>query len=28
LAYLPPSHAPPSNAWSTTIWHNMWQCKC
>jgi hypothetical protein len=26
--FLPPSHASPSNVWSTTIWHNMRQCKC
>ncbi len=26
--FLPPNHAPPSNAQSTTIWHNMRQCKC
>ncbi len=26
--FLPPSHAPFSNVWSTTIWHNMRQCKC
>jgi hypothetical protein len=26
--FLPLSHAPVPNAWSTTIWHNMRQCKC
>jgi len=26
--FLPSSHAPPSNVWSTTNWHNMQQCKC
>jgi hypothetical protein len=25
---MAPNYASPSNAWLTTIWHNMLQCKC
>ncbi len=28
LTFYATSHAPPSNTWSITIWHNMQQCKC